>query len=163
MKNITEKASDDGCIDEMTWAFFGYGGPCCNQIMGNPGVNKGGQTVMLYDVSHYPQAYCHQHLQVKKDPCFTTQGANEVYKLIQRIGLLVKPSLLSTSEVVESENVVVMLPREIYNKKPYITADNHFSSVTITNYHGKNGFGYTCTTWQDQLPTDINKQYHNHI
>ena len=42
-------------------------------------------------------------------------------------------------------------------------ADNHFSGDTITNYLGKNGFGYTCTTWWDWLPSDINKQYLNHI
>ncbi len=85
--------------------------------MGKPGVNKGGQTVMLYDVGrHYPRAYFHRHLQVKKDSHFTTQGANEVYEFIQRVGLLVKPSFLSTSEEVGRENVAVMLPRKIYNK-----------------------------------------------
>ncbi len=127
-------------------------------------VNKEGQTVMLYDVGrHYPRAYFHRHSQVKKDPSFTTQGANEVYEIIQRVGLLVKPPLLSTSEEIERENVAVMLPRKIYNNKPHITADNHFSGDTITNYLGKNGFGYMCTTQQDLLPADINKQYLNHI
>ena len=55
MNNIMEKTSNNGCINETTWAFPGYGGPCCNRIMGKPGINKGGQTVMLYDVGqHYP-------------------------------------------------------------------------------------------------------------
>ncbi len=47
MNNFMEKASDNGCIDETTWAFSGYGGPCCNRIMGKPGVNKGCQMVLV--------------------------------------------------------------------------------------------------------------------
>ncbi len=60
LNNITEKANDNRCIDETLWVFSGYGGPCCNRIMGKPGVNKGVQMVILYDVGqHYPQAYFH--------------------------------------------------------------------------------------------------------
>ncbi len=55
MNNSTEKASDNGCIDETTWAFSGCGGPCCNRIMRQAWSQKGGKTVMLYDVGqHYP-------------------------------------------------------------------------------------------------------------
>ncbi len=50
INNITGKASDDGCNDEMTWTLSGYGGPCCNWILSKPGVNKAGQMVMIYDI-----------------------------------------------------------------------------------------------------------------
>ncbi len=125
---------------------------------------------MLYNISqHYPQAYFHWHSQVKKDPCFTTQGANEVYKLIQRVGLLSKLPLPETNEEVDTDNIASMLPtnvqtskqqlhpnlntttigcepRNIYNKHPHVTADNYFSDNGIANCLGENGFGYTCTT-----------------
>ncbi len=170
MNTIMENASNDAFIDETSWAFSGFGGPCCNWNMGKPGVNKGGQMVMLYDVGqNYPHSYFHWHSQVKKDPCFTTQGANEVYKLIQRFGLILKLLPLPANEEGEADNIAKMLPtnepankqqlhpnmnttsihyetRKIYNKNPHITVGNHFSGNAITNYLGENGFGYTCTT-----------------
>ncbi len=110
MNDITKTVSDYAFINEINWAFSGNGVPCCNQIMGKPGVNKGGQMVMLYAVvRYYPQAYCHQHSQVKRDPLFTTQCANEAYKLIQRIRLIFKAPFPAMDEEVDAVNIATRL------------------------------------------------------
>ncbi len=101
------------------WSFSGYGGPCCNWITDKPGVNKGDQTIMLYNFGHhYSQLHLHWHSQVKKDTCVTAQCANETHKPIQRVGMLLKLSLPAANEEVDVDNVAFKIPTiELANKQ----------------------------------------------
>ncbi len=45
MNLFTEKADDDGCVDEKTWSFSGMGGKASGQIKRKLGVTK---VVRLY-------------------------------------------------------------------------------------------------------------------
>lgn len=155
MANVTEKADDDLCIDETTWAYAGYGGPAVARIKGKPGINKGGQTEMTYDVNwHYPRGYIHRHSLVKKDPRFTTQGPNEVFLLCEQV-----KSILNIEGSDDHYNTDGSW--KIFDRLPHITADNHFSGDAIAKYMGEEGFGYTCTTRRDRLPSAIDKKYLN--
>ncbi len=63
-------------------AYSGYGGPAVSRIQGKPGISKGGQTVMLYNVNcQYAKGCIHWHSLGKKDPCVNAEGPNEVFLL----------------------------------------------------------------------------------
>jgi hypothetical protein len=53
------------CGDETTWGHQGFGeagSGVVGQILGKPGVSKGGQTVVVSDVDRIrPRAYVHRH------------------------------------------------------------------------------------------------------
>ncbi len=50
MNLFTKWANKDACVDETTWAFSGMGGEASGRVHNKPGVTKGGQTVILFDV-----------------------------------------------------------------------------------------------------------------
>jgi hypothetical protein len=61
MNYFTLVADGGATIDETSWGFGGYGTEAVYRILGK-GMNKGGQTTLLYDINHrYPCAYilCH--------------------------------------------------------------------------------------------------------
>jgi hypothetical protein len=62
---ITKHAEADQCGDETTWGHGGYGeagSGLAGRIMGKPGITRGGQIVIISDVSRCrPRAYVHRH------------------------------------------------------------------------------------------------------
>jgi len=159
MNLFTKRADKDACVDETTWAFSGMGGAASGRVHNKPGVTKGGQTVMLFDVGRrYPRAYFHRHGLVQKNDGFSMQGPNELYELLQQVKDLTinNPSaetILSTKH-----------QRKIYEKgTTHVTADNHFSGDKMAEYCGENGFGLTCTTRRDRLPKSVDKKYFHHF
>ena len=65
MNCISKHAELDQCGDETTWGHSGFGearSGLVGQIMGKPGVLKGGQIVMISEVNRMgPCAYLHRH------------------------------------------------------------------------------------------------------
>ena len=49
MNSITESASIDQCVDKTSWPHMGFGTEVMQRLVGKPGINKGGQTVMSFD------------------------------------------------------------------------------------------------------------------
>ena len=69
---LTKQAGLDLCGDETTWATASpgeAGSGITGRVVGKPGVNKGGQTVIVSDVDRFrPRAYMHRHkLHMKPD------------------------------------------------------------------------------------------------
>ena len=62
---INQYAESDQCGDGTTWGHGGYGeagSGLVGSIIGNPGVSKGGQIVMISDVNWIrPRVYMHRH------------------------------------------------------------------------------------------------------
>jgi hypothetical protein len=62
---VTKYAESDQCGDETTWGHGGYGeagSGLAGRIMGKPGITRGGQIVIISDVSRCrPRAYVHRH------------------------------------------------------------------------------------------------------
>jgi len=133
INSITEKADLDTCADETTWAFEGYGEAKSGLVVGiheKPGVTKGGQTVVLSDISRCrPHAYLHRH---KLHTHYTgfVEGPNEVQMIMEQIKPLVK------GETGDGR-------RQIYDSFPHSTWDNYFSGDPIMNWIGEEGFGAT--------------------
>ena len=147
---ITMKAEDDQCGDETTWGHGGFGeagSGLVGRIVGKPGVSKGGQLVLVSDVSCcHPRAYVHRH-KLHFRPDGYVEGPNEVRLLTENIIPQVR------GETAASEL------RQIYVQKPHCTWDNYFSGDVIMNHLGENGFGATMTCRRDGLPSDIPEIY----
>lgn len=151
---LTKTADLDQCLDETTWSNMGFGGEALYRVHNKPGVCKGGQTVMLFDVTRkYPRAYIHRHKLQPRPPPFTQQGTSELYSLASGI----KP-LIMGAEQEEGDN-----RRQIFSTEPHITADNHFSGDPVMGWLGENGYGGLMTCRRDRLPHDIEKKYLHHI
>jgi hypothetical protein len=154
---ITKHACLDLCGDETSWAHQGYaekGTGIVDNIIGKPGVNKGGQSVLISDVDWIrPRAYVHRHKLHEKE--FSVAGQNEVHLIWQKV----KKLLVQTDE--NEENVNPLLPRRngIFREKPHFTWDNYFSGDRIMEYAAKEGFGMLSTCRRDRLPTGVAGKY----
>jgi hypothetical protein len=51
--------------------------------------------------------------------------------------------------------------RQVFSPPPHFTADNHFSGDHEMNHVGSKGYGITCTTHRDWLPTHLKKYLHH--
>ena len=51
--------------------------------------------------------------------------------------------------------------KQIFDSPPHFTADNHFSGEHVMDYVGSQGYGITCTTRRDRLPTELKKYLHH--
>eukprot|EP00957_Ditylum_brightwellii_P170693 12992828-Ditylum_brightwellii.AAC.1 len=77
MNSIAESASINQHVDKTSWPHMGFGTEILHRLVGKPGVNKGGRTVMSFDAGlgrRYLQAYRHRHSLQPQDPPFTTEG-----------------------------------------------------------------------------------------
>ncbi len=151
MNVISEKADDDQCLDETTWAFSGYAGEAGCRVIGKPAVTRGGQTVTLYDVNHqFPQTYSHQHSLVEKH--FTQQDPNELYDILKQVKQLTKDG--------QDEFQTKYGRKDFVKGKFHVTCDNHFSGNNICQSIGKNGFACTNTIHIDCLPCQTKFLHH---
>ena len=150
---LMASASLDLCLDETTWANMSYGGEVLFRVKGKPGVTKGGQVVMVYDVNRkYPLAHFHRHsLQPRPSP-FTQQGPSEVYGLFNKLN----PLVLGNEQDDDDKR------RQIFSQPPHLVADNHFSGDAVMEFLGRNGWAATITCRRDRLIKEIDKKYFNH-
>eukprot|EP00536_Pseudo-nitzschia_multiseries_P014796 jgi/Psemu1/40169/gm1.40169_g len=66
MQYFAKRAGSDLCIDELSWAFYGFGGPLVDYLKDKM-VTHGGQTVILSDIDRVcPRGYLHRHKHYKK-------------------------------------------------------------------------------------------------
>ena len=90
---ITKSCGLDMCADETTWGHQGFGeagSGVLGQILGKPGITKGGQTVICSDVDRIrPRAYVHRHK--CHDYQFPQKGPSEIYMIIEDLKLLKVP------------------------------------------------------------------------
>ena len=150
---VTKSADLDLCGDETTFAHNGYGEPnsgILSRIIGKPGVTRGGQIVLLADVSrNRPRAYTHRH---KVHPAYprstglTAAGPQEVRRLLE-------DKILPLVEGFPNKNL--LSPRSIFRVKPHTTWDNYFSGDPIFDWCGANGFPTTITCRRDRLPSGV--------
>jgi hypothetical protein len=150
---ITKRAGLDLCGDETSWAHQGFaekGTGVTSNIIGKPGVSKGGQTVLVSDTDRIRiRAYIHRHKLHHQH--YSIAGQNEVYLIWQKLKVLVN----------NEDNIENVHPsrRGIFSEKPHITWDNFFSGQKIMEYAASEGFGLTMTCRRDRLPVGIEKQY----
>jgi hypothetical protein len=149
---LTKHACLDLCGDETTWGHQGFAEKGCGLtglVQGKPGITKGGQIVMLWDVNWLrPRAYVHRHKKHEKH--FNVQGQNEVFLIWQKIDKL----------LVQQENQGNGSSRsEVFREKPHLTFDNFFSGDNTLNFACDNGFGITMTCRRDRLPKGIPDKY----
>ena len=90
---MTKEADLDLCGDETSWAHAGY---CetetgvTSKIKNKPGVSKGGQTVVVSDVSRNRlRAYVHCHKMIDLLDGVTAKGQAEVINIAQKIEKMV--------------------------------------------------------------------------
>ena len=139
----TLRAELDLCGDETTYSrHMGFGEPGSGlvaRIMGNPGISKGGQIVLVSDKSHNrPRMYTHCHKCHEKYDGWSKQGPSEVRRLMEIITLRIK-----------GEPEVAGI-RQIFNEHPHTTWDKCFSRDQNFNWLGEKGFGGTMTCWRDR-------------
>ena len=146
---ITKYADLDLCGDETTFAHMGYGEANTGLLrrLGQmkPGVTRGMQTVMVFDVGRIrPRAYVHRH-KCHPNPNHLPQGCNELMMCLNKLNKMVIGN--------DGNN------KKIFKQKPHITWDNFFSGDTILDWIGRQGFGTTMTCRRDRLPSDIKGMY----
>ena len=132
-------------------------------------VSKGGQTTIAIDIHHhYPRAYVHRHsLQTAstRPAGFGQQGPAEVVWLMKQLdALIVNQAEDGDLEILDRAKGVkpYSVPRKlIFSSPPHFTADNHFSGDHVMDYVGSHGYGITCTTRRDCLPTELKKYLHH--
>ena len=90
---ISKHAESDQCGDETNWGHGGFGeadSGLVGQIMGKPGVLKGGQIVMVSDVNRMqPRAYLHRHKLHEKPTGWTASGPLEVCRIMEKVSRMV--------------------------------------------------------------------------
>jgi hypothetical protein len=142
---ITDTCGLDMCGDETSWGHQGFGESgtgVVGQILGKPGISKGGQTVILSDVDRLrPRAYVHRHK--CHNYAFNQKGPSEVKIIYEQLKLLMKP--------VETDVVGWRHPT-ILHQKPHMTWDNFFSGNDILEHAALAEFGLTMTCRRDRLP-----------
>jgi uncharacterized membrane protein len=81
------------CGDETSWGHQGFGeagSGVVGQILGKPGISKGGQTVIISDVDRIrPRAYIHWQHKMHKYP-YPQKGPSEVRMIYEDLELLMK-------------------------------------------------------------------------
>ena len=155
MNSITESASIEQCVDETSWLHMGFGTEVLHRLVGKPGVNKGGQTVMSFDAGlgrRYPRAYRHRRSLQPRDLPLTTEGEMEIKSMMDQL----QPMCFGEGRTRNTDAKV------IFKKKPIFIADNYFSGDNICAEVGRRGFGALFTCRRDQLPKDIPIQYLHH-
>jgi hypothetical protein len=149
---VTKHADLDQCSDETTWGHGGYGeagSGLAGRIMGKPGITRGGQIVVISDVSRCrPRAFVHRHkLHERPNSRGYVEGPNEVRMIVEQILPLIE------GQVADSRH-------QIWKIMPHMTWDNYFSGCNILNHLGELGFGgATITCRRDRLPKDITETY----
>ena len=90
--------------------------------VGKPGITRGGQIMILLDVScNYLQAYVHQHNLHQRPQSFSQQGPSKVCMLAEKI----VPMVWSDVN-----------PSGIFLELPYMIFDNIFSGDSIMDWLG---------------------------
>jgi hypothetical protein len=142
---ITKHAEADQCGDETTWGHGGYGeagSGLAGRIMGKPGITRGGQIVIISDVSRCrPRAYVHRH-KLHERPKGFVEGPNEVRMIVNQILPLIEGQMADSR-------------RQIWRIMPHMTWDNYFSGCLVFKFLGELGFGATMTCRRDRLPKEI--------
>lgn len=146
---LAKYASLDLCGDETTFSHMGYGESNTGLLkrlgQTRPGITRGIQTVMLFDVGrNRPRAYVHRH-KLQQNPLKMASGPNECRMLLEQIAQMVEGAPGNK--------------KKIFREKPHTTWDNYFSGDAIYDWIGKNGFSCTTTCRRDRFPKDIPKQY----
>ena len=114
--------------------------------MGNPGVLKGGQIVMVSDVNHMRlRAYLHRHKLHEKPTGWTASGLLEVRRIMEKVGRM----------VMYGEDTEDGSTKKLFRAKPHTTWYNYFSGDIVMDWLGQNGFGATMTCRSDRLPSGV--------
>ena len=86
INTITKEADLDLCGDETSWAHSGFS-DVTGRILKKPRVSKGGQTVIVSDVSrNRPRAYIHRHKLLDHPDGVNAKGQAEVIHITNKIG-----------------------------------------------------------------------------
>ena len=146
---VTKYADSDLCGDETTFPHMGYGESNTGLLkrlgQTKPGITRGMQTVMLFDVNRIrPRAYLHRH-KCHPNALKLPSGCNEVFLLMEKIKKL---SIRSTCS-----------GPKIFREKPHTTWDNYFSGDAVMDWLGTNGFGATMTCRRDRLPAKVKGEF----
>jgi hypothetical protein len=107
--------------------------------MGKPGLTRGGQIVLLADVSHnHPRAYLLRH---KVHPAYPkTTGLMVTWP--QGVRRLLQDKITTLVEGFQRNH---SSPQLIFSVKPHTTWDNYFSGDPIFDWCGANGFATMMT------------------
>jgi hypothetical protein len=145
---VTKYAEADQCGDETTWGHGGYGkagSGLAGRIMGKLGITRGGQVIVVSDVSRCrPRAYVHRHKLHERTRGFV-EGSNEVGMTVEQI-----------MPLIEGQDAAA---HQIWKIMPHMIWDNYFSGCIILNLQGELGLGATVTCRHDRLPKDITDTY----
>ena len=118
--------------------------------MGNPGVLKGGQIVMVSDVNRMrPRAYLHRHKLHEKPTDWTASGPLEVRRIMEKVSRM----------VMYGEDTEDGSTKKLFRAKPHTTWDNYFSGLLVMDWLGQNGFGATMTCRRDRLPSGVPNRF----
>eukprot|EP00536_Pseudo-nitzschia_multiseries_P018121 jgi/Psemu1/54207/gm1.54207_g len=118
---FSKKACSDLCTDELSWAYYGFGGPMVDYLKGKM-FSRGGQTVILSDMDRVrPRGYLHRHRHYKKQPPHSTKGCSEVQDIFTKY--------------------VIREIGKLWSSPPHLTADNFFYGDLILDWMGGLGFG----------------------
>ncbi|MGL5935917.1 MAG: hypothetical protein ACRCZI_09885, partial [Cetobacterium sp.] len=157
---ITHRVGLDLCGDETSWGHQGFGESgtgVVGQILGKPGISKGGQTVIISDVDRLrPRAYVHRHK--VHDYAYTVKGPSEVRMIYEQLQLLMPlpPTLDEDDDLSVAMATIADRKkhphRGILRGQPHMTWDNFFSGDEILEYAAEKGFGLTMTCRRDRLP-----------
>jgi hypothetical protein len=148
MSSQPHSADLDLCGDNKTaWTHSGFGESSISlltQVMGKPGVTKGGQIVPVSDDACWnrPRTCLHHHKCHQAIPGFAQQGRMEVRMVMDDLKCLVQEE--------ESDG-----RRQVLTEKPHSAWDNFFSGDKINNWIGLDGFGTTMTCLRHRLPKGL--------
>ena len=152
MGHYLEKAGDDTTVDESTWGNASYS-DMHNRLMNKP-YSKGGQHTLITDArKRYVYGYTPRSKHFKREAPFTREGPAEVKRIIDQINPLVKGQPKEESDK----------RRQVFNEKPCMGLDNHFSGDVTCNLVGTEGYKLVKTTARDRLPAECGKEYFHHI
>jgi hypothetical protein len=155
---ITATVGLDMGGDETSFGHQGFGEPDSGviaQIIGKPGICRGGQTVIVSDVDRLrPRAYLPRHK--LHDYAYSQKGPSEVRMIYEQLELLMPLPQTTDDDTTDDDTAPQVAPyaphRGILRQKPHITWDNFFSGDEIFEYACEKGFGLTMTCRRDRLP-----------
>ena len=151
LNQFMKKADDDCTIDEMTWPSGSYAD--MHSRLKGKNCSRGGQhTVVVGASSRYIYVYTPRHKLFKRDKRFPQEGPSEVKRLMDTLNPIIQ----------EEEKADGDKRRQIFESKPCLGMDDHFSGDNICEYIGELGWKSLKTTRRDHLPRGIPKQFLHH-
>ena len=153
VNSITKYTFLDITGDETRWVHQGWveaQSGLVRKIINKPGVCKGGQVVLVYDVDRIrPHSNVHQPKLWERTALFTMKGPNEVRMILEKLYNI----------IIGGGSMEIDKTRNIFKKKTGLCWDKYLSGDNISDHAKKKLYGMLSTVSLDFIPKVVPSQY----